>query len=300
MSDRELTVERDGATLAGSLWVPEGEPLATVVMHPGSGPSDRTNNGYLVPTRDHLLSVGIAVGAFDKRGVGESTGRWQDAGIVEQAGDARAAVDAVFAQVGPDVPIGLYGHSQGGWVVLEASRGETRVAFVATSAGPAVSPAAQERHAARSAIARAGCSDGDRAALLEYFDLFLTLLRDGTSYADARAILGPLANALPVPVDSVLYTPADAAEWAFAAAVIDYDPTPALREMRVPLLALFGELDWRVPVDRSVELYRELVPPGLLTVAVLGGGDHRLQEGDPPEMVAGALETLSSFVASVA
>lgn len=300
MSDRELTVERDGATLAGSLWLPEGEPLATVLMHPGSGPADRDNDGYFVPIREHLLSVGIAVSAFDKRGVRASTGRWQDAGIVEQAGDALAAVDAVFALVGPDVPIGLFGHSQGGWVVLEASRAESRAAFVVTSAGPGVSPAAQERFAAQSKIARAGCSDAERAALLDHFDYMLALLRDGTPYEDAQAILGSLAAQLERPVESIMYVPAEAAEWAFAAAVIDYDPRPALTEMRVPVLAMFGELDAGVPVDASVEVFRALVPAGLLTVAILPGGDHRLQEGDPPRLVAGALETLSSFVASVA
>ena len=301
MNDRELTVERDGATLAGSLWLPEGEPLAAVVMHPGSGPSDRDNDGYFVPTREHLVAVGIAVGAFDKRGVRESTGHWQEAGIVEQAGDAFAAVDAVFAQVGPDVPIGLFGHSQGGWVVLEAARSEARVAFVATSSGPGVTPAKQERFAAETKIARAGCSDAQRAALLEHYELMLTLMRDGTPYADAQAILGPLARelALPVAVESLMYTPADAAEWSLAAAIVDYDPAPALRELRVPTLALFGELDTGVPVDTSVDIFRRLVPAGLLTVGVLAGGDHRMQEGDPPELVAGYLETLSSFIASV-
>ena len=51
-----LTVEVDGATLAGSLWLPAGDPVATVVMHPGSGPGDRHNDGYFVPIREHLLA----------------------------------------------------------------------------------------------------------------------------------------------------------------------------------------------------------------------------------------------------
>jgi pimeloyl-ACP methyl ester carboxylesterase len=240
------------------------------------------------------------VAACDKRGVRESTGKWQDAGIVEQAADALATVEAVFALVGSELPIGLFGHSQGGWVVLEASRAASRVAFVATSSGPGVSPADQERNAARNLIARAGCSDAERDALLDHFALMLTLLRDGTPYTDAQAILDPLARELSVPVESVMYVPADASEWAFAASVIDYDPRPALRELSVPVLALFGELDFRVPVDASVEVFRELVAPGLLTVAILPGGEHRLQEGDPPEPVPGHLETLSSFIASVA
>jgi uncharacterized protein len=91
---RELTVRNGEVTLAGSLWLPESRPVATVLMHPGSGPSNRDNDVYFPPIRAHLLERGCAVCSFDKRGVGESTGRWLEAGIVEQAEDLRAGVEA--------------------------------------------------------------------------------------------------------------------------------------------------------------------------------------------------------------
>lgn len=68
-------------TLAGTLWLPESSRVAaTVLMHPGSGPSDRDNDVFFPPIRKHLLHAGFAVCSFDKRGVGGSTGRWQEAG----------------------------------------------------------------------------------------------------------------------------------------------------------------------------------------------------------------------------
>jgi uncharacterized protein len=118
---RELTVSRGEFSLAGSLWLPRRTPTATVYMHPGSGPSDRDNDVYFPPIREHLLASGFAVSSFDKRGVGGSGGRWEQAAIKEQAGDALAAVDVLLEAVGP--PVGLYGHSQGGWVVVEAAVG---------------------------------------------------------------------------------------------------------------------------------------------------------------------------------
>ena len=87
-----LTVARGPVTLAGSLWLPQAAPLATVLMWPGSGPSDRDNDVFFPPIREHLLGGGLAVASFDKRGVGGSTGDWRDAGIEEQADDARAIV----------------------------------------------------------------------------------------------------------------------------------------------------------------------------------------------------------------
>ena len=61
-------------------------------MHPGSGPSDRDNDVFFPPIREHLLDAGVAVCSFDKRGVGGSTGRWEEAGIVEQADDLLACL----------------------------------------------------------------------------------------------------------------------------------------------------------------------------------------------------------------
>jgi len=92
---------------------------------PGSGPSDGDNDVFFSPIRTHLLGAGIAVSSFDKRGVGESTGRWQEAGIVEQADDLLAAVAALETVRDFDAPIGIFGHGQGGWVVLEAAGAST-------------------------------------------------------------------------------------------------------------------------------------------------------------------------------
>ena len=147
----DVTVTSGDVELAGSWWEPAA-PMATVLMHPGSGPSDRNNDTYFPPIRDHLLAAGIAVASFDKRGVGGSTGRWQDAGIAEQAGDAAAAISHLAAH-GATSPIGLFGHSQGGWVVLEAARRTAHAAFVITNSGPGVAPAVQDRFALERAAA---------------------------------------------------------------------------------------------------------------------------------------------------
>src|SRR5438552_19046823 len=116
MAVRELTVRSGDASLQGSLWLPSDTAAATVLMHPGSGPSDRDNDVFFPPIREHLLSAGIAVCSFDKRGVGGSSGRWQDAGIADQAADLLAGLAEFRACGRADLPIGLFGHSQGGWV----------------------------------------------------------------------------------------------------------------------------------------------------------------------------------------
>ncbi|HEX4490572.1 MAG TPA: alpha/beta hydrolase [Acidimicrobiia bacterium] len=294
MSVRGLIVERDGATLAGSLWLPESPPTAVLLMHPGSGPSNRDNDTYFPPIREHLVGRGIAVASFDKRGVDESTGRWEDAGIVEQAEDARAGLDAVLAIVGEGVPVGVFGHSQGGWVVIEAARVDTRVRFVVANSGPGVTPAEQERYSMQCELA--DFTDADRAALRAHFDLWLTLAREGVPWDVADAQLAASERATGHDAESVMFVPRTEPEWVFVQGMIDYDPVPVLRALRVPVLGLFGADDAIVPVEPSVAAFRVAVAPELLTIAVLPGGNHRVQHGDPPRLVDGYLDTLTAFI----
>ena len=156
-------------------------------MHPGSGAADRDNDVYFPPIRQRLLDSGVAVASFDKRGVGASTGRWEDAGIIEQADDLRAVVAALVDEVGL-VPLGLFGHSQGGWVVIEAAGQPPAapVAFVVSNSGPAVSPAQQERYAAHTGMTRAGVAPAQIGEAMARFDTVLGLLRTGAAYDDVH------------------------------------------------------------------------------------------------------------------
>ena len=290
----ELSARSGDVTLAGTLWLPPGEPAATVLMHPGSGPSDRHNDVFFPPIRAHLLDAGIAVASFDKRGVGGSSGRWQEAAIVEQATDAICCLERVQAAVGGQV--GLFGHSQGGWVVLEAAARFPGAAFVITSSGPGVTPEQQERYATQLYMRRAGISDDELDEVRRYYDDVVAMLRDGTPLELARRRVAasgfPQAFAtLELPV-----LPDDDAEWTLLAALIDHDPRPALERIAVPVLAVFGAADPITPVAESIAAFRGHVRPELLRIEVFAGAGHRLEAGDPPALADGYLELLAAFI----
>jgi pimeloyl-ACP methyl ester carboxylesterase len=265
-------------------------------MHPGSGPSDRDNDVFFPPIRAHLLRAGFAVCSFDKRGVGGSVGRWEDAGIVEQADDALACVAALFDEV--EAPVGLFGHSQGGWVVVEAAGRGGSLAFVVASSGPGVTPAEQERYSASTYLRSKGMPVRRVEEAMRDVDLLVAMMLEGVSFADARRRieaegLGSAYDELDLP-----FVPESEPEWNFACAILGYDPRPALERIRVPVLALFGGDDTIVPVEESIAVYRAAVRPELLHVEVFPGANHRVQVGDPPRMADGYLHTLSAFVAS--
>jgi alpha-beta hydrolase superfamily lysophospholipase len=125
-------------------------------MCPGSGAADRHNGSYFTSIGAHLLQQGCAVGSFDKRRGGASSGHWQDADIVQRAKDVLAVVGTVLTEVPATTPVGLFGHSQGGWVVLEAASRTQSVSFVITNSGPGVSPGEQMHYAARAEMTAAG------------------------------------------------------------------------------------------------------------------------------------------------
>ena len=95
MTRQDFVARHSGVQLAGSVWLPDTPARAAVLMYPGSGATDRDNGSYFPPVRSHLLARGFAVCSFDRRGVGGSSGRWQDADIIEQVGDVTAVARLV-------------------------------------------------------------------------------------------------------------------------------------------------------------------------------------------------------------
>jgi len=254
-SRQPRTADRERAGASWRTALAAREP-ATRGRADGAGvwPSDRHNDVFFPPIRSHLLANGIAVAGLDKRGVGASTGDWLGAGIVEQADDVLAALETLSDA--PDlagIPMGIFGRSQGGWVVLEAAARGRGVAFVVTSSGPGVSPAEQERHAAADGLRRAGHVPSEVEAALTSYQSMLESIRAGASYQDFQRALEADAERRRLDrLTQVAFVPDSEAEWNFARLIIDYDPRAAMRRIRCPVLALFGAEDRSVPIERSI------------------------------------------------
>jgi uncharacterized protein len=295
-SDSRLELEADsgGVRLAGSLWVPTGDAVAGVLMHPGSGPSDRDNDWFFPPIRRHLLEAGIAVCSFDKRGVGGSEGSWLEAGIEEQADDLLAAL-GVFATEYPGLPIGLFGHSQGGWVVVEAASRSLPVAFVIPSSGGGASPARQERYS----LANKVTAGQETTEALATYDAVVEVIRErptlGAGVARLEAEGVPYRN---LPGLDFMFE--DEAIWRLCAEIFAYDPAPALARITAPVLGLLGAADKVNPPEESLAAFRVAVREDLLEVEVFPDGDHRLQHGDPSRFVDGYLDRIASFMREAA
>ena len=287
-STLELRATNGALVLGGTLHLPEGERRATVLMVPGSGPSDRDNDVYFPAIRAGLLERGIAAASFDKRGVGGSTGDWRDTGPAEQAADVAAQLASL--RESPDVDptrLGLFGHSQGGWVVLEVAAADPSVSFVITNSGPGVTMALQERFATEAHLTAAGAPTEAVAVALATQDALIALVRDGADFATVQAAAGEDGHG-----------PGDAAELELVRRWLDHDPRPALERLTCPLLAIFGDQDLITPVEESIAVFRAARAdhPGDLDVETLPGADHRLQSGEPPALHPAYAATLGDWI----
>jgi dienelactone hydrolase len=143
-SSRDVSFASSGATLAGTLTVPNGltgRAPAFVFVH-GSGPGTRDGGVAANPTfldlSNALSNNGVVVLRYDKRGIGASTGvpteDWQPLGD-----DVRAAV--AFLRQQPNVDpnrIYLLGHSEGGQIVPMIEPSIPGIAGIVLMAGPAL------------------------------------------------------------------------------------------------------------------------------------------------------------------
>ena len=131
------------ATLAGTLTLPPGAgPFPAAVYVSGAGPTLREESHWLDGL---LISHGIAVLAYDKRGIGQSGGFYAgdlatEGTIAQLAGDAVAAVRFLRTQAQIDpARVGFYGLSQGGWIIPQAAvRAGTAVSWAVIESGPTV------------------------------------------------------------------------------------------------------------------------------------------------------------------
>jgi alpha-beta hydrolase superfamily lysophospholipase len=248
---QELSIESRGARLGATLYLPSspGKHPAVVLVH-GSGRTTAMEMGRNFAPR--LNAMGFAVLAYDKRGVGRSTGEYTGIGPGNSvamfdllAGDALAAVESLRTRrdIDPD-RVGLLGVSQGGWIAPLAASRSGSVAFAILISGPAVTVGEEIAYSRL-----AGADPGSRQGL-----------SDDEIAREFAAFEGPHG----------------------------YDPAAAIRAMRAPSLWIIGGHDRSIPVKETLanleRIRNESGAP--LTVHVIAGADHGLRHavtGEPQD-----------------
>jgi Prolyl oligopeptidase family. len=161
ITEQEVEVPAQGTTLRATIRAPRAAGRhPAIVFVSGSGRGDREE---FAPQADWLARAGIVTLTFDKRTVGYSF-RHRDFGLL--ADDALRMVRVLGRR--PDVDrtrIGIWGVSEGGWVVPIAAARSTDVGFAVLVSSPNVSPMRQVAWALNEQLLRLHAPSGVRDLL---------------------------------------------------------------------------------------------------------------------------------------
>lgn len=143
-----VTFESEGIKLAGTIYSPKYPHSAVVVVHGSDRVPRMTKFAKLLAQND------ILVFTYDKRGVGASGGVYAGPEVGTNnisidnlnllANDASAAVNLIHKKEG-NLPIGLVGASQAGWIIPIAATKNPLVAFMVLFSCPTITTLEQLR-----------------------------------------------------------------------------------------------------------------------------------------------------------
>ncbi len=286
--------------LAGTLTKPKGDgPFPAVVLVSGSGPQDRDESLFghkpFLILADHLTRAGFAVLRYDDRGVGESKGKFAGANTHDFADDAFAAVQFLRSRKEiTGTKIGIIGHSEGGLVApIVAATHPKEIAFIVLLAGPGLrgdvilSTQTQDilesektkpeeiavamklqNEALKMAISKKDTKEL-REALPEFVKTFLKALTEEERKHFEEVTPEAIATKLEALLDPWMRH------------FLKHDPAPVLKQVKCPVLALFGERDVQVSAKPNAEAVRAALKLGKnerSQVTILSGLNHLFQK----------------------
>lgn len=299
--DVSFTNKAAGINLAGTLTLPHKEGrYAAVILISGSGPQNRDeellgHKPFLVLAH-YLTGNGIAVLRFDDRGVGKSGGKFKNATTADFATDVESAISYLKTrkEINPKA-IGLIGHSEGGIIAPMVASRNKDVAFVVMLAGPGLR-GDKILLLQQQLIGKAnGVPEKELQQSAEMnkavFDMVLNTSDTAKLRNDIAKYLSSNTQPQDIPqgstkeqfIDKQLTSIMDPWLQYF----MKYDPVPALKKVKVPLLAVNGALDLQVPPKENIEAIKAaLAKNKKLTTTIYPGLNHLFQEaktGAPSE-----------------
>lgn len=291
-SEQEATLAVHGGVLHGTLSLPDGQgKVPVVLLHAGSGPTDRNGNSAMLPGQNNALRMlaealarnGIATLRYDKRGIGASA----------SAGRREA-----------DLRLDDYIDDATAWLrQLRADPRFTNVLMAGHSEGALIAMVACQKAQLDGCVLIAGAGN----ALDDILRVQLKPRLPPELYAQNERILlalkrGEQVNDVP-PALLALYRPS---VQPYLMSSLKVDPRAVVGALRMPLLILQGANDLQVAVADAQALSaaapaaRLVIVPGMNHVLKMVSGDLAQQMpsyGDPALPLAPALvDAVTAFV----
>jgi len=308
---QHIGLTNKGVRLAGELYEPlrnRRRPL--VVIAPGSGPSDKDDIFYQ-SYGDALASRGIAAVVYDKRGVGQSDGKFEEMPDLRIAASDAYAFERWAKSTRRYSAIGIAGLSQGGTLaVINGNRKPT--AFVVMLSGSGVSMSEVLLKARKADLEKSGLLPTEADSIIDFERKLNRYLATGDGYPEVEGMATTYSAAYSskklhwdVPPPGQIHD----AKYDYYRH-IEFDPMPSLQTLPVPMLAIFGDQDDVIPIPQTLAALRIAEgrnPPKNFVIRTYAGAGHTLSVGSarPRDFLwfsfpANLFDDLSRWIHSIA
>lgn len=318
---KDIIISTGEVEIGGTLLVPHDmKSTALVIFISGSSWQDRNNTIHGFPMFElaatHLANNGIASFRYDDRGVGTSTGDFNNSTISDLTNDVIDITN--FFNVFERIPFRnfiLIGHSQGGIVATRVARGNPNIKGVVLAASPGVSIAELVLYQTRNEF------DNDINSIEEVEEFVSSnnkLLYTISKRIDSAKVVEQFKNSYsPLLRNRLINQSPSEQEFkeklnsATELYVTNYglpaltsflyvDPIDDIRQTTVPVLSLHGGRDTQV----KLALNKDRIEMALIEadipyqIVVFEGADHFFKENDDNygSFVQGFLDSISSWI----
>ena len=291
-------------TLAGTLTIPPSVgTFPAVLLLSGSGAQDRDEAAFghrpFLVLADYLTQRGMAVLRVDDRGIGGSTGKFDEATAKDYASDAMASVTYLKSreEIDPAL-IGLIGHSEGGMIAPMVAVRSPETAFIVLIASPGMTIKNMEfTEQARTLKAKGAGDDliARNRAVQESLFAVINRETDGNVVKDKfTSILTEFFNGLGEEerkitgiseenLASHIHDQFQRLHSPWFRFYLNYDPGTVLKKVTCPVLAVNGEKDIQVTPKKNLEARTTALKAGgkkNCTIKELPGLNHLLQTAE--------------------
>lgn len=295
MTHTETAIQFQSAenSLHGVLVLPEGEgPFPVAVFVHGSGNADRYAKNMYRPIFEEFANRGIASLSWDKPGVGESTGHFNDQSFEDRTEETVTAIEWLRGRSEIDSDrIGLWGISQAGWIMPAVCEQITDIAFMIGVSVPVSTVEEQDLYRIEHTFLADGFSTEDKEKALGLVRQLHQFALEDATFDEAMEQLKDYSDQ---PWARAAYGTPNGAGFEFLKRIIRVDPKPQIRSIKCPVLLILGEKDTLVNIRETSETYQQIFSETGnidLTIKEFANADHVLTLTE----AGGQMEILQKF-----
>jgi pimeloyl-ACP methyl ester carboxylesterase len=321
---KDLAFDSSGVVLSGRLFMPpRAGKLPVIIYVTGSGDDDVTDAFYPRMLADAFAPSGIGIFAYNKRGVGKSQGTYSQTGFDRRAQDTVAAFR--FVKSLPEVDsrhIGMWGISQGGWIIAMAVGQEKQTDFVILVSPGGVNPKRQMEFYLQNEWRRVGMNGDEIKKASALHEILYDYYAGGKNYEQAQSAVNeavkqgwldkyrqanfrkevPSTNRLPNPAQLAALVKKDRSELEFYRSpysAADYERY--YLDLIMPTLVIYGGKDSIVPIAESRESFKAAFAKNHnrnAEIKVFEDGDHGMFPPGGSQAVPGYLELMRDWISN--